>query len=196
MRTALINRNTAETKISVKLNLDGDTNQSVINTKIGFLDHMLVLLAKHSGIEMQVTCDGDIWVDDHHSAEDIGISLGLALKEALGEKRGIKRYADIVLPMDEALMLCAMDISGRGALYFDVTFLTEKIGTFDTELVEEFMQAFVVNAGITLHFKELSGRNSHHVAEACFKALGRTLRAAVSIDERYANEIPSTKGSL
>ncbi len=195
-RTAQISRKTAETDISLKLNLDGDAAKSKIDSGIGFLDHMLTLFSRHSGIEIELSCKGDTCVDDHHSTEDIGIALGQAICGALGNKKGICRYADIILPMDESLIMCAVDISGRGGLYFDVPFLTEKIGTFDTELVEEFMQAFAVNAGITLHMRKIAGRNSHHTAEGCFKALGRTMRQAVSIDQRFSDSIPSTKGTL
>lgn len=195
-RTAELKRTTAETDIAVKVNLDGDPSASVIDTGVGFLNHMLVLLSRHSAIELHVSCKGDTDVDDHHSTEDIGIALGTALREALGDKKGIRRYASLALPMDEALVLTALDVSGRGGLYFEVPFLTEKIGTFDTELVEEFLNAFAVNAGITLHVRKLAGHNSHHVSEACFKGLGRALREAVSVDERFRNEVPSTKGVL
>lgn len=195
-RTASIKRTTAETDIALKINLDGKGSDSRISTGIGFLDHMLVLFSMHSGFALDVTCKGDTWVDDHHSTEDIGIALGLAVREALGERKGITRYASIALPMDEALILCAVDISGRGALYYKADFETEKIGTFDTQLVEEFLRAFAVNAGITLHVQELAGHNSHHVAEGMFKALGRTMRQAVSVDVRFADQVPSTKGVL
>ncbi len=195
-RTAELKRTTAETDIFVSVDLDGDSETSEIDTGVGFLDHMLTLLSRHSGIAMTVTCSGDTNVDDHHSTEDIGIALGQVIREALGDKKGIRRYADVTLPMDEALVLAALDISGRGGLYYDVPFLTEKIGTFDTELVEEFMHSFALNAGITLHLRKLAGTNSHHVAEACFKGLGRALREAVSEDPRFADRIPSTKGVL
>ena len=195
-RTASIRRTTAETDITLKVSLDGKGSDSHISTGIGFLDHMLVLVSMHSGFTLDLTCKGDTWVDDHHSTEDIGIALGLAVREALGERRGITRYASIALPMDEALILCAVDISGRGALYYKADFETEKIGTFDTQLVEEFLRAFAVNAGITLHVQELAGHNSHHVAEGMFKALGRTMRQAVSVDARFADQVPSTKGVL
>lgn len=195
-RTASITRTTAETDISLSIDLDGNGSDSQISTGVGFLDHMLVLFSRHSGIMLKLHCKGDTWVDDHHSTEDIGIALGQAIRQALGDRKGIARYASIALPMDEALILCAVDISGRGALYFDASFETEKIGTFDTQLVEEFLRAFALNAGITLHVRELSGHNSHHVAEGMFKALGRTMRQAVSIDERFAQQIPSTKGVL
>lgn len=196
MRTAELKRKTAETDIEINVNLDGDSANSVIDSGVGFLDHMLTLLSRHSAMELKVLCKGDTQVDDHHSVEDIGIALGTAIREALGDKAGIRRYASIALPMDEALVLCALDISGRGGLYYEVPFLTEKIGTFDTELVEEFMHAFAQNAGFTLHLQKLAGRNSHHVAEACFKGLGRAMREAVSNDPREAGRIPSTKGVL
>ncbi|MBQ8067927.1 MAG: imidazoleglycerol-phosphate dehydratase HisB [Solobacterium sp.] len=194
-RTAELKRTTAETDIYVSVDLDG-TGKTSIASGIGFLDHMLVLLSRHSGISMTVTCNGDTEVDDHHSTEDIGIALGTVIREALGDKKGIRRYGTMILPMDEALVIAALDISGRGGLYYDVPFLTEKIGTFDTELVEEFMHSFAMNAGITLHLRKLAGTNSHHVAEACFKGLGRALREAVSMDERFKDSVPSTKGVL
>ena len=196
MRTAEIKRSTAETEIEIRVDLDGDPSRSVIDSGIGFLDHMLTLLSRHGAVQLNLVCRGDTQVDDHHSTEDIGIALGIAVKEALGDKTGIRRYASIALPMDEALVLAALDISGRGGLYYDVPFLTEKIGTFDTELVEEFMHAFAQNAGFTLHLQKLAGKNSHHVAEACFKGLGRALREAVSADPREEGRIPSTKGVL
>ena len=194
-RTAELKRTTAETDIYVSVDLDGNGETSIASG-IGFLDHMLVLLSRHSGISMTVTCNGDTEVDDHHSTEDIGIALGTVVMEALGDKKGIRRYGTMILPMDEALVIAALDISGRGGLYYDVPFLTEKIGTFDTELVEEFMHSFAMNAGITLHLRKLAGTNSHHVAEACFKGLGRALREAVSMDERFKDSVPSTKGVL
>ena len=194
-RTAELKRTTAETDIYVSVDLDGNGETSIASG-IGFLDHMLVLLSRHSGISMTVTCNGDTEVDDHHSTEDIGIALGTVIREALGDKKGIRRYGTMILPMDEALVIAALDISGRGGLYYDVPFLTEKIGTFDTELVEEFMHSFAMNAGITLHLRKLAGTNSHHVAEACFKGLGRALREAVSMDERFKDSVPSTKGVL
>ena len=195
MRCAEIVRKTNETDISLKLNLDGD-GVSQINTGIGFLDHMLTLFAKHSRFDLDVICKGDTWVDFHHSAEDIGICLGKAFKDAIGDMKGIVRYADIMLPMDESLILCAVDVSGRSYLVFDVDFPTYKIGDFDTELFKEFFEAFASNAGITLHFKKIHGKNSHHIGEACFKAVARALKAAVSIDEKYKDDIPSTKGVL
>lgn len=194
-RTAELKRTTAETDIYVSVDLDGNGETSIASG-IGFLDHMLVLLSRHSGISMTVTCNGDTEVDDHHSTEDIGIALGTVVREALGDKKGIRRYGTMILPMDEALVIAALDISGRGGLYYDVPFLTEKIGTFDTELVEEFMHSFAMNAGITLHLRKLAGTNSHHVAEACFKGLGRALREAVSMDVRFKDSVPSTKGVL
>ncbi len=196
MRTAEINRVTNETDISLWIDLDGDGKASEINSGVGFLDHMLTLWSRHSGIQMTLTCEGDTWVDDHHSVEDIGISLGQAVAEALGDKKGISRYASLMLPMDESLVLVAVDISGRGGCYPVLDFPTQKIGSFDTELVEEFLRAFACNAGITLHIRQIAGSNSHHIAEACFKGLGRAMRQAVSIDTRFETEIPSTKGVL
>ncbi|MBR4454683.1 MAG: imidazoleglycerol-phosphate dehydratase HisB [Solobacterium sp.] len=195
-RTAEVCRKTAETDIELKLNLDGNPKNSRIDSGVGFLDHMLVLFAKHAGFELQLTCRGDTQVDDHHSTEDIGIALGKAIREALGERKGIRRYASLALPMDEALVLTALDLSGRGGAFFEVEFPTEKVGMFDTELTEEFFTAFALNAGITLHMRKLAGKNSHHIAEACFKGLGRTMREAVSYDDRFRDEIPSTKGVL
>lgn len=195
MRKSEITRKTNETDIKLVLNIDG-TGKSDINTKIGFLDHMLELFAKHSRMDLCVVCDGDIQVDGHHSAEDIGIALGNAFSKALGDKRGINRYADVILPMDEALVLCAVDISGRSHLSFTCDFPTEKIGSFDTELVREFFEAFVRSAGVTLHIKKLDGINSHHIAECVFKACARTLGEASAINTRFADEIPSTKGVL
>jgi imidazoleglycerol-phosphate dehydratase len=196
MREAKVNRETTETKIELSLDLDGNIEKSEISTGIGFLDHMLTLFARYAGIELKVTCKGDTWVDDHHSVEDIGITLGKALLSALGDKKGIVRFGEAYQPMDESLVLAALDISGRGGFYTDLKFLTEKTGSFDTELVEEFMKAFATNAGITLHIRQLAGSNSHHIAEAAFKGLGRALRTAVSIDRRFNDKIPSTKGRL
>ena len=196
MRTATITRNTLETQIRLKLNLDGDGAKSKIDTGIGFLDHMLTLFSRHSGIELQLTCKGDTQVDGHHSTEDIGIVLGQAVYDALGDKKGIRRFSDVTLPMDEALVLVAIDISGRGGCHTALAFETEKIGEFDTQLVEEFLEAFAMNAALTLHVRQLAGRNSHHIAEACFKGLGRALRTAVETDTRFAKQIPSTKGTL
>ena len=195
MRNATINRKTAETDIALKLNLDGKGTSSV-NSGCGFLDHMLTLFAKHGRFDLAVCCKGDTFVDDHHTAEDIGIALGQAFAEALGEKRGITRYGDTLLPMDEALILTAVDISGRSYLGYELQIPTEKVGTFDTELVEEFWLAFTRSSGITLHIRQLSGRNSHHIIEGAFKSVARSLRAAVAIDRDYSDEIPSTKGVL
>jgi len=195
MRTSEIIRKTAETDIKLTLNLDG-SGKSVIDTKCGFLDHMLTLFAKHGRFDLKVKCDGDVNVDYHHTVEDIGICLGKAFAEALGDMRGIVRYGDIMLPMDEALIACAVDISGRDYLGYDVNIPADKVGDFDTELVSEFMFGFVRNANITLHFKQMAGSNSHHIIEGMFKALGRTMAKAVKIDEDYKNEIPSTKGVL
>ena len=195
MRTASINRKTAETDIALKLSLDV-CEKSDINTGCGFFDHMLTLFAKHAGITLDVACKGDVNVDYHHSVEDIGICLGSALKEALGDCKGICRYGHMMLPMDESLVLCALDVSGRAYLAYGLDIKAEKIGDFDTELIEEFFLAFVRNANITLHVKQLDGRNAHHIAEAAFKAFARALRQAVEIDEKAQNEIPSTKGVL
>lgn len=195
MRESEIKRKTAETDISLSLCVDG-TGKAEISTGIGFLDHMLTLFARHGRFDLCITCKGDTCVDDHHSTEDIGIALGQALRQALGDKKGICRYGDIILPMDEALILASVDISGRGMLCLSAEFRTEKIGTFDTELVEEFFHAFAANAGITLHIRQLDGRNSHHIAEGMFKAVARAMRKAVSIDEAARDEIPSTKGVL
>ena len=195
MRNATINRKTAETDIALKLNLDGKGTSSV-NSGCGFLDHMLTLFAKHGRFDLAVCCKGDTFVDDHHTVEDIGIALGQAFAEALADKRGITRYGDTVLPMDEALILTAVDISGRGYLGYELQIPTEKVGTFDTELVEEFWLAFTRCSGITLHIRQLSGRNSHHIIEGAFKSVARSLRAAVAIDRDYSDEIPSTKGVL
>ena len=195
MRIAKIERNTAETKIYLELNLDG-TGKSEIATGCGFLDHMLTLFSRHGSFDLTVRCQGDTYVDDHHTVEDIGIALGKALEIALGEKRGITRYGSFLLPMDEALILCALDISGRGYLGFGLEIPTAKVGSFDTELVEEFFLGFIRNANITLHFKQLDGKNSHHIIEGAFKAFGRALAQACAIDEKHAGEIPSTKGVL
>ena len=196
MREAKIRRETAETKIELSLNLDGDIEKNKISTGVGFLDHMLTLFARYAGIELYVTREGDTWVDDHHSVEDVGIVLGQALFKAVGDKKGIIRFGEAYQPMDESLMLVALDISGRSGFYTDIHFLTEKIGTFDTELVAEFMEAFAKNAGITLHIRQIAGTNSHHIAEAAFKGLGRALREAISIDIRFNDKIHSTKGIL
>ena len=195
MRTAEIIRKTAETDITLSLVLDG-TGSSKIDTGCGFLDHMLTLFSKHGKFDLTLTCKGDTWVDDHHTVEDVGIALGQAFQTALGDKRGINRYGDVTLPMDEALILCAVDISGRGYLGYSLEIPTEKVGSFDTELVEEFWLGFVRNAACTLHICQLAGSNSHHIIEGTFKAAGRCLRAAVAIDPDFSNEIPSTKGVL
>ncbi len=195
MRTSEIKRDTAETKIALTLDLGG-TGKSDIATGCGFLDHMLTLFAKHGRFDLTVNCNGDIDVDDHHTVEDIGICLGKAFNEALGDKKGIVRYGNFTLPMDEALILCAVDISGRDYLAYNLDIPTEKVGTFDTELVEEFMLAFTRNAGLTLHIVQLAGTNSHHIIEGTFKCLARALRQAVNIDEKFKDEIPSTKGVL
>ncbi len=195
MRTATINRKTNETDISLSLNLDGKGNCE-INTGCGFLDHMLTLFARHSRFDLDIKCVGDTYVDDHHTVEDIGICLGLGFSEALGDKKGIVRYGDITLPMDEALILAATDISGRSLLCYNLEPGKEKVGTFDTELVEEFFYAFVRNANITLHINQLSGSNAHHIIEGAFKAVARALKQAVAIDENFADEVMSTKGVL
>lgn len=195
MRKAEIKRDTAETKISLKLDLDGRGN-SKVSTGVGFLDHMLTLFAKHGHFDLEISCIGDTQVDDHHSTEDIGICLGKAFANALGDKVGIYRYGDITLPMDEALILAAVDISGRSYLGYALEIPTEKVGSFDTELVEEFWTAFTSNAGLDLHLRQLAGKNSHHIIEGAFKAAGRALRKAVAIDPDFADEMPSTKGVL
>ena len=195
MRTATINRKTAETNISLSLSLDG-TGVSLIDTGCGFLDHMLTLFARHGGFDLTVTCEGDTDVDDHHTVEDIGITLGKALTEALGDKRGIRRYGDRILPMDETLILSAVDISGRGGCFSELDIPTEKVGSFDTQLCEEFFIALAQHGGLTLHIRQLAGRNSHHIIEGTFKSVARSLREAVAIDERAPNSIPSTKGLL
>ena len=195
MRTSTINRKTAETDISLTLNLDG-SGTSAIDSGCGFLDHMLTLFARHGGFDLTLTCKGDTYVDDHHTVEDIGICLGKALTEALGDKRGIQRYGDIILPMDETLILSAVDISGRGGCFMDMSIPTEKVGTFDTQLCEEFFIALAQNGGLTLHVRQLAGRNSHHIIEGTFKSVARSLAEAVSMDEKNADKIPSTKGLL
>lgn len=195
MRKAHIKRETAETKIEIGIDLDGE-GRANIATGIGFLDHMLTLLARHSLIDMLIRAEGDTHIDDHHTAEDIGIALGQAVREALGDKTGITRYADCLLPMDETLSRLALDISGRPFLVFKAEFPTQKIGTFDSELVREWFQAFAMNAGLTLHAECLYGANSHHIAESLFKGLARVLRTAIAIDPRAATRVPSTKGTL
>ena len=193
MRTAQIIRKTAETDIMLTLNLDG-TGKSQIKTGVGFLDHMLTLFAAHGKFDLTVNCQGDTYVDDHHSAEDIGICLGQAFQQALGEKRGINRYGSFLLPMDEALIQTAVDISGRSHLSYGLEIPTEKIGSFDSELVEEFWLAFVRQCPMSLHIRQLAGKNSHHIVEGCFKSVARSLRFAVASDG--TNDIPSTKGVL
>ena len=195
MRSAQIQRNTNETRIQLSLNLDG-RGEYENKTGVGFLDHMLDLFARHGRFDLRVSCTGDTWVDDHHTVEDVGIALGTALKQALGDMRGIVRYGSMLLPMDEALVLCAVDISGRPALGWAVEIPTEKVGTFDTELVKEFWLAVTRTLGASIHFRQMAGENSHHIIEAMFKGAGRALGQAVAIDPRYADEIPSTKGML
>ena len=195
MRQAEINRKTAETNISLKLQLDG-SGKSVIDSGVGFLDHMLTLFAKHGRFDLEVKCAGDTQVDYHHTTEDIGITLGKAFFTALGDKCGIKRYADTILPMDEALILTAVDISGRGLCCYDAETPSQKVGDFDTELSSEFWFAFAREAGITLHIRKIAGSNSHHIIEGIFKSAARSLRAAVAVDPEFADEIPSTKGLL
>nr|WP_319486879.1 imidazoleglycerol-phosphate dehydratase HisB [uncultured Cohaesibacter sp.] len=195
MRTASITRKTNETDISLSINLDGTGNYT-IDTGVGFLDHMIDQLSRHSLIDMTIKAKGDLHIDAHHTAEDIGIALGQAFKEALGDKKGITRYADVHLPMDETMTRAAVDVSGRPYLVWDVTFSRDKVGDFDTELFEEFFHAFAQNAGITLHITNLYGTNNHHIAESCFKAVARVLRKAVEVDPRQADRVPSTKGTL
>lgn len=195
MRNFTINRKTAETDIILALELDGNGRSSV-DTGCGFLDHMLTLFASHGCFDLEVRCTGDVDVDYHHSVEDIGICLGKAFAAAVGDCKGICRYGSMILPMDEALVMTAVDVSGRDCLVYDLNIPTEKVGDFDTELVQEFMIAFTRNAGISLHVKQLAGINSHHIIEGAFKSLARALRAAVSIDLRKVDEIPSTKGKL
>jgi imidazoleglycerol-phosphate dehydratase len=195
MRKAAVNRATKETEVAIAIDLDG-AGVADVATGIGFLDHMLDLLARHSRIDITVKAKGDLHIDHHHTTEDVGIALGQAVKQALGEMRGITRYAAVHLPMDEALTRVALDISGRPFLLFRVAFARDKVGAFDTELVQEWFQAFAMNAGVTLHVETLYGTNDHHIAESCFKGLARALRAAVAIDPRAAGEVPSTKGKL
>jgi len=195
MRKAAITRTTKETDIRVDVDLDG-TGVSSIDTGIGFLDHMLDLLARHSRIDLTVKAKGDLHIDQHHTTEDVGIALGQAVKQALGDMKGITRYADAHLPMDETLTRVAIDISGRPFLVFRAEFRHHKVGAFDTELVREWFQAFAMNAGITLHVETLYGTNDHHIAESCYKGLARALSTAIAIDPLAANEIPSTKGAL
>ena len=195
MRKGAVSRNTNETQIEVEVDLDG-AGMPKIATGIGFFDHMLDQLSRHSLVDITISARGDLHVDDHHTVEDVGIALGQAVRQALGDKRGVTRYADCLLPMDETLTRVAVDVSGRPFLAFRTTFPTQKIGTFDTELVREFFQAFAMNAGLTLHVETLHGFNSHHIAESCFKGVARALGAALAIDLRQAARIPSTKGAL
>ena len=195
MRTAQIDRKTAETDISIVLNIDGK-GDSEINTGCGFLDHMLILFAKHGRFDLKVRCVGDTYVDDHHTVEDIGIALGQAFKDALGDKRGIYRYGSMILPMDEALILSAVDLSGRSHLGYKLDIPTQKVGTFDTELIEEFWLGFTRNSDCTLHIVSLEGKNSHHIIEGAFKSVARSLKDAVSIDKAFSEDIMSTKGVL
>jgi imidazoleglycerol-phosphate dehydratase len=195
MRTAKITRKTAETDIVLELNLDG-SGKGTIDTGCGFLDHMLILFSRHGKFDLTVICQGDTHVDDHHTTEDVGIVLGQAFKDALGDKRGIRRYGDTILPMDESLILTAVDFSGRDFLGYDLQIPTQKVGTFDTELVEEFWLGFVRKAECSLHIRQLAGKNSHHIIEGAFKSAGRSFREAVSLDPAFAGEIPSTKGVL
>lgn len=195
MRRAEILRKTGETDVRLTIDLDG---RGIYENKtgVGFLDHMLDLFARHGRFDLTVRCEGDVWVDDHHTVEDVGIALGTALKQALGDMRGIVRYGSMLLPMDEALVLCAVDISGRPALGWVMEIPAEKVGTFDTELVKEFWLAVTRTLGASIHFRQLAGENSHHIIEAMFKGAGRALGQAAAIDPRYADEIPSTKGTL
>ncbi len=195
MRTSEITRNTAETQISLQLNLDG-TGVSQIDSGCGFLDHMLTLFARHGNFDLCLHCSGDTQVDYHHSAEDIGIALGMAVKACLGDKRGITRYGFQILPMDEALLLAAIDISGRSHLGYALQIPTQRVGSFDTELVEEFFLGFVRNAEMTVHLRQFEGKNSHHIIEGTFKAFARALSIACGLDEKHPDEIPSTKGVL
>ncbi len=195
MRTAQITRRTAETDIRLELDLDGAGNAE-IRSGVGFLDHMLELFARHGCFDLKLSCAGDTAVDDHHSTEDIGICLGKAVAAALGDKKGIARYGDVILPMDEALILCAVDLSGRGGCFFDLHIPTQKVGSFDTELVQEFFTALAREAGLTLHLRQLAGANSHHIIEGAFKAFARSLARAAAADERNAGRVPSTKGVL
>jgi imidazoleglycerol-phosphate dehydratase len=195
MRKATVKRTTKETDVAVTVDLDG-RGLAAMATGIGFLDHMLDLLSRHSRIDITAKATGDLHIDQHHTTEDVGIALGQAVKQALGDMKGITRYADVHMPMDEALTRVAIDISGRPFLVFKAAFAHDKIGTFDTELVREWFQAFAMNAGITLHVETLYGTNDHHISESCFKGLARALRAAVTIDSRGEDEVPSTKGSL
>lgn len=195
MRQSTIKRNTAETQITLSLNIDG-SGKSNIDSGCGFLDHMLTLFASHGRFDITLICNGDTYVDYHHTVEDIGITLGKAFKEALGDKKGIHRYGDIILPMDESLILSSVDFSGRGFLEYSLNIPTEKVGDFDTELTEEFWLGFVREAGCTLHIRQLCGKNSHHIIEGAFKSVARSLRQATEYDSAYEGEVPSTKGTL
>ena len=195
MRNVTIERNTAETQIKLELNLDG-VGKSTVDSGCGFLDHMLTLFARHGRFDLTLTCKGDTYVDDHHTVEDIGIALGQAFSKALGDKKGIRRYGSMILPMDETLILSAVDLSGRACPCFDLQIPTPRVGTFDTELVKEFWLSFTRNASCALHIRQLAGENSHHIIEGTFKSVARSLGQAVSIDPAYADEIPSTKGVL
>ena len=195
MRQSIINRNTFETNIELKIELDGK-GQANVQSGVGFMDHMLTLFSFHSGFDLYIRCEGDTMVDDHHSVEDIGIALGKAILEALGDRAGIARYGQFLLPMDEALVLCALDISGRSHLNFDVQVPSAKVGNFDTELVKEFFLAVCRNLNLTLHFKQLAGENAHHIIEAMFKGFGKAMKLAVAIDANMAGRVPSSKGTL
>lgn len=195
MRTTTISRKTAETDINLTLSLDG-SGQSTIDTGVGFLDHMLTLFAKHGGFDLTVTCKGDTHVDFHHSVEDVAIVLGQAFNTCLGDKKGVTRYGSMLLPMDEALILTAIDLSGRACLAYDLNLPAQKVGDFDTELTEEFFLGFVRNCPCALHLRQLAGTNTHHIIEGAFKAFGRALASAVKIDDAHRDEIPSTKGVL
>lgn len=195
MRTAEIARRTAETDVRLRLELDG-TGESRVSTGCGFLDHMLTLFARHGRFDLEITCQGDTFVDDHHTVEDVGICLGDAFAQALGDKRGVARYGSALLPMDEALILTAVDLSGRGMLCCELRIPAQKVGTFDTELAEEFFIALARRGDMTLHIRQLAGNNSHHIIEGAFKSLARSLAAAASVDPRFSQEIPSTKGVL
>ena len=194
-RVARISRTTKETDIELSVDLDG-TGTTDVETGIGFFDHMLTAFGRHGLFDLSVRCAGDLEVDGHHSVEDVGIVMGQAFAQALGDKRGIRRFGDIALPMDEALVLCAVDISGRSCVNFDVQIPTQKVGDFDTELVKEFIEALAREMGLTIHVKMLAGENSHHIIEAVFKGMGRALRQACAVEDEYADEIPSTKGVL
>jgi imidazoleglycerol-phosphate dehydratase len=195
MRTASVTRKTNETDIEVTVDLDG-SGVADIETGVGFFDHMLAQVARHGLVDLKIRASGDHHIDDHHTVEDVGIALGACVRQALGDKRGITRYADVHVPMDEALTRCAIDVSGRPFLVFRSSFRSPKIGSFDTQLVEEWFRAFAINAGLTLHVETLYGSNDHHIAEGCFKALARALAMAVAIDPRQSGRVPSTKGAL